>query len=151
MANRDGLSSKRIIPLIAPVAAITDNTATVSSIIDTLGYDAVTLAFVTGTNADADATVTALLEESDASNMSGSNAVADGDMVSQTNGTAPETAASYTFADDVETRAIGYIGTKRYIRLTLTPGANTGNHFVAGVAILEGKTPGVSQLAPANT
>jgi hypothetical protein len=36
---RDGLSSKRIRPLIAPVAAVTDNTATVSSIIDCQGYD----------------------------------------------------------------------------------------------------------------
>jgi len=144
---RDGLSKLRIVPLIAPVAAITDNTATVSAIIDTRGYNEVTLAFVTGTNADADATVTALLEESDASNMSGSNAVADDDMVSQTNGTAPETAASYNFADDVETRAIGYVGTKRYIRLTLTPAGNTGNHFVAGVALLGGKVPAVATLA----
>ena len=52
---RDGLSNKRIRPLIAPAAAITDNTAIVSSIIDCQGYDSVTLAFITGTNADADA------------------------------------------------------------------------------------------------
>lgn len=144
---RDGLSNKRIRPLIAPAAAVTDNTATVSSIIDCQGYDKVTLAFVTGTNADADATVTALLEEGDASNLSDAAAVADADMVSMTNGTAPEAAASYTFADDGESRAIGYIGSKRYIRLTLTPANNTGNHFVAGVAILEDKTPGVGNLA----
>jgi hypothetical protein len=31
--------------------------------------------------------------------------------------------------------------------LTVTPAANTGNCFIAGVAILEGKTPGVNQLA----
>lgn len=143
---RDGLSNKRIRPLIAPAAAVIDNTATVSSIIDCQGYDKVTLAFVTGTNADADATVTALLEEGDASNLSDAAAVADADMVSQLDGTAPETAGSYTFADDGEARAIGYIGSKRYIRLTLTPANNTGNHFVAGVAILEGKAPAVSQL-----
>jgi hypothetical protein len=144
---RDGLSNKRIRPLIAPAAAITDNTAIVSSIIDCQGYDAVTLAFVTGTDADADATFTALLEEGADSGLSDAAAVADGDMVSMTAGTAPEAAASYTFADDGETRAIGYIGTKRYIRLTITPGSNTGNVFAAGVAILEGKTPGVNQLA----
>jgi hypothetical protein len=83
----------------------------VSSIIDCQGYDSVTLAIVTGTNADADATVTALLEEGDVSNLSDAAAVADADMVSQTAGTAPEAAASYTFADDAETRAVGYIGT----------------------------------------
>lgn len=144
---RDGLSKLRIRPLIAPAAAVTNDTATVSSIIDCQGYDEVTLAYVTGTNADADATVTALLEESDDSGMSGAAAVADADMVSMTAGTAPEAAASYTFADDGESRAIGYIGSKRYIRLTLTPANNTGNHFVAGVAILSGKTPGVGALA----
>lgn len=144
---RDGLSTKRIRPLIAPVAAITNDTATVSSIIDTLGYDAVTLAVISGTFSDADATLAVLLEESDDSGMSGQNAVADADMVSMTNGTAPEAAAAFTFADDAETRVIGYIGTKRYIRLTITPSNNTGNVFLAGIAILEGKTPGVSQLA----
>lgn len=146
---RDGLSKLRIRPLIAPAAAVTDNTATVSSIIDCLGYDAVTLAFVTGTLSDADATFTVLLEEGDVSNLSDAAAVADADMVSMTNGTAPETAAAYTFADDAEARAIGYVGSKRYIRLTITPANNTGNHFVAGVAVLEGKTPGVSQLGAA--
>jgi len=144
---RDGLSNKRIRTLIAPAAAVTDNTPTVSSIIDCQGYDAVTLAYVTGTLSDADATFAVLLEESDNSNMSSQNAVADEDMVSMTAGTAPETAAAYTFADDGDGRAIGYIGSKRYIRLTITPSANTGNHFVAGIAILEGKTPGVAALA----
>lgn len=144
---RDGLSRLRIRPLIEPKAAVTDNTAIVSAIIDTLGYDSVTLAFVTGTDADADATVTALLEEGDNSALSDAAAVADADMVSQTPGTAPEAAASYTFADDVESRAIGYIGTKRYIRLTLTPANNTGNVFAGGVAILGHRSPGVNQLA----
>jgi hypothetical protein len=144
---RDGLSNKRIRPLLAPAAAVTDNTAFVSSIIDVQGYDAVTLVIITGTNADADATATVLLEESDNSNMSSQNAVADEDMVSMTPGTAPETAAAFTFADDAETRAIGYIGSKRYIRLTVTPANNTGNQFLAGVAILEGKSPAMAALA----
>jgi hypothetical protein len=93
----------------------------------------------------------ALLEEGDAANLSDAAAVADADMVSQANGTAPETAAAFTFADDGETRAIGYIGSKRYIRLTLTPANNTGNVFFGGVAILEDKAPAFSQLAPSGT
>lgn len=137
---RDGLSKTRIRPLIAPAAATTNDTAWVSNIIDCQGYDSVTLAVVSGTFSDVDVTVTALLEESDASNMASQNAVADEDMVSMTPGTAPETAAAFTFADDGETRAIGYLGSKRYIRLTLTPANNTGNVFFGGVAILEGKS-----------
>lgn len=144
---RDGLSCKRIRPLLEPKVAITDNTAAVSAIIDCQGYDMVTLAFVTGTDADADATFTVLLEEGDNSGLSDNAAVADADMVSMTAGSVPETAAAFTFADDFETRAIGYLGSKRYIRLTITPAANTGNFFVAGVAILEGKAPAVNQLA----
>lgn len=144
---RDGLSNKRIRPLIAPVAAVTDNTATVSSIIDCQGYDSVTLVIVTGTDADADATFAVTVDEGDVSNLSDAAAVAAADLVSMTNGTAALTAAGYTFADDGETRAIGYLGIKRYVRLTVTPAANTGNCFIGGVAILEGKTPGVSQLA----
>lgn len=149
MANRDGLSSKRIVPLMPPVAAVTNNTATVSSIIDTQGYDSVTLAYVTGTLSDDDATFAAVLEESDAAGFSPANAVADEDMVSMTPGTAAEAAGSYAFGDDNVTRAIGYIGSKRYIRLTITPSGNTGNHFVAGVAILEGKAPGVAAVPAA--
>ena len=145
---RDGMSKLRVRPLIAPAAATTDNTAWVSSIIDCQGYDEVTLAVVSGTFSDADMTTTVLLEEGDVSNLSDAAAVADADMVSMTNGTAPEAAAAFTFADDGETRVIGYTGTKRYIRLTITPANNTGNVFFGGVAILAGKVPAVSQLAP---
>jgi hypothetical protein len=148
---RDGLSTKRFRPLIAPTAAVTDTTAIVSSIIDCQGYDSVSLAIITGTNADADATAVILLEEGDNSALSDNAAVADADMVSMVNGTAPEAAAAFTFADDAETRCIGYLGTKRYIRLTVTPVANTGNQYVAGIAILEGKVPAVSQLGPSGT
>lgn len=134
---RDGLSGKQIKALFAPKAAVTDNTAQASAIIDCQGFNAVTLAYITGTNADADMTAVALLEEGDASNLSDAAAVADADMVSQTLGTAPETAASFQFDDDGEVRSIGYIGNKRYIRLTITPANNTGNLFLGGVAILE--------------
>jgi hypothetical protein len=59
--------------------------------------------------------------------MSGANAVADIDMI----GT--EALASFTFADDAECRKLGYIGSKSYIRATITPAANAGNLFVAGM------------------
>ena len=115
-------------PAIAPVAARTDNTAIVSTVLDTLGYGSAVLALVTGTNTDADATFTVLLEESNDSGMSGAAAVADADMI----GT--EVLASFTFADDVECRKLGYIGNKRYIRVTVAPAGNgAGDIFIAGV------------------
>lgn len=149
MPQRDGLSNKRFRSLFEPKAAVANDTAIVSAIIDTLGYDAVSLVFQTGTNADADMTATVLVEEGDDSGLSDAAAVADDDMVSQTPGTAAETAAAFGFADDNEVRAVGYIGSKRYVRVTVTPANNLGNQFLAGLAILEGKSPAFATLASA--
>lgn len=118
------------VPLFAPKAAVIDNTAQVSAIIDTLGYRSCELVLVTGTNDDLDATFTVLVEDGAAANLSDAAAVADQYLI----GT--EAAASYTFADDGECRKIGYKGPKRYVRVTVTPANNTGNIFLGGVAIL---------------
>ncbi|CAO99360.1 hypothetical protein D9623_33645 (plasmid) [Azospirillum brasilense] len=115
---------------ISPAAATTDNTAWVGQIIDIQGYDSLTYLIETGSLADADATFTVLLEESDASDMSGAAAVADVDLL----GT--EALASFTFADDNKCFKLGYVGNKRYTRLTITPANNSGNAFVAAIALL---------------
>ena len=115
---------------ISPAAAVTDNTAFVSQIIDTQGYDSLTFLILTGALADADATFTALVEHGDASNLSDAAAVPDDSLL----GT--EALASFTFADDDKVFKIGYVGSKRYVRLTVTPASNTGNAFVSAVALL---------------
>ena len=131
MAMRDLMNNVDVKQAIAPVAARTDNTAIVSSIIDVRGYDSLMFAISIGTNTDADATFTVLVEEGDDSSLTDAAAVADADL----NGT--EALASYQFDDDTETRKIGYRGSKRYVRLTITPANNAaGNIFVAAVAIL---------------
>jgi hypothetical protein len=127
---RDLASNLHFKPAFAPKAAVADDTAQVSTILDTLGYGSACLAFTTGTDADANMTVTTLLEESNDSGMSGATAVADKDMI----GT--EALASYGFADDAECRKLGYIGNMRYIRATLTPSGNTGDLFVGGMWVL---------------
>jgi hypothetical protein len=126
---RDLANNLHFKPAFAPGAAVVDNTAQVSVILDTYGYGSAVLALVTGTLTDADATFTALLEESNDPAMAGANTVAATDMI----GTAA--LASFTFADDVECRKIGYIGSKRYVRATITPANNTGNLFMAGMWI----------------
>ncbi|WP_201750185.1 hypothetical protein [Tautonia marina] len=120
---------------ISPVS-VSDNTAQVSQIIDRQGFDSLMFAIAIGSVADADVTFTTLLEESDNSDLSSGNAVADADMTSQTYGTAPETAASFQFDDDNEVRKIGYLGNKRYVRLTITPANNASAALLAAVAIL---------------
>ena len=124
---RDLMNNVHMQPAFAPKAAVTDDTAQVSSVCTMGGASSCVLAMVTGTNADADATFTLLIEDSpDNSNWT---AVADAYL----NGT--EVLGSFTFADDGEVRKIGYVGNQPYVRATLTPANNTGNLFLGGVWI----------------
>lgn len=129
---RDHANNITIRPVIAPGTYNNAGTTPwVGAIIDRLGYDSLTYAIATGTLSDADATYTVLLEESNDSGMSGATVVADADLI----GT--EAAAGFTFADDGETRKLGYVGNARYTRLTVTPAAaNSGDSPLAAMAIL---------------
>jgi hypothetical protein len=131
MASKDIHNRLHFVPLITPVAARTDNTAIVSAIIDTKGYESVELVLVTGANTDTNATFAVLVEDGDNSGLSDNVAVPDAQLIGL------ETEAAFTFADDNECRKIGYKGSKRYVRMTVTPSGNdSGNIFIAGVAVL---------------
>ena len=114
---------------ISPVS-VSDNTAQVSQIIDMLGYQSLEFVIATGSLADADVTFTVLVEDGDDSALSDNAAVADAFLL----GT--ETLAAFAFGDDDETRKIGYIGIKRYVRLTITPVANASAAVISAVAVL---------------
>lgn len=103
---------------ISPVV-VSDTTAKVSQIIDTAGYASLELVIVTSDLLDTDATFAVLIEDGNDSGLSDNAAVADTDLL----GT--ESGASFLFSDDNETRKIGYMGGKRYVRATITPAANT--------------------------
>lgn len=111
---------------ISPAAAVTDNTPFVSEILDTDGWGAAEFLWLSGSIADADVTFVVLMEESNASDMSGSNAVADEDLLGTESGAAP------LFGSDNKGGKLGYAGSKRYIRVTITPSNNTGNIFLCG-------------------
>ena len=131
MSTRDLHNNIHPLVGIAPVAARTDDTAIVSTIVDTAGYGSCEFVIVTGTNTDADATFTVLVEDGNNSSLTDNAAVADAQLL----GT--EALAGFTFADDAETRKIGYVGGKRYVRVTVTPSGNgAGNIFLAGVWLL---------------
>ncbi|WP_374656455.1 hypothetical protein [Dongia sp.] len=117
---------------LSPVAAGTDNTAYVSQIVDRLGFDSLEFLILIGANTDTDATFTVLFEDGDDPALSDHAAVADDYLL----GT--EALAGFTAADDDnEVRKIGYSGSKRYARVTITPtGNNSGNIFIAGVWLL---------------
>jgi len=146
----DAISRSQVKRVISPVTGAGDNTAQVGQIIDHQGYDAAAYLILTGTLADADATFTVLLEEGDAANLSDAAAVADADMVSQTLGTAPETAAAFNFTHDDQVRKLAYIGVKRYTRLTITPAANTGAWGIGACCVLSRRGGGTATAAQAS-
>lgn len=127
---RDLANSLAVRRAISPAAAVSDNTPVVSSIIDLAGFNSAMFAINAGSLADADATFTTLLEHGDAANLSDAAAVPDAQL------TGTEAAASFTFAEDNAVKKIGYVGPKRYLRLTITPASNASAAYFSAVAIL---------------
>ena len=126
---KDLASAIDIRRVLSPVS-VADNTAQVGQIIDTWGFRSLVFGISIGAVADSDATFAVLLEESDAANMAGSLSVADADLI----GT--EAQAGFQFDSDHQTRKLGYRGSKRYLRLTITPSANASAALISAVAIL---------------
>lgn len=132
---RNAISNWQVKRVLSPVS-VSDNTAQVGQIIDRVGYDSVSYVIAIGSVADADATFAVLLEEGDAANLSDAATVGAADLISQTSGTAAMTAASFQFDSDDQVRKIGYVGKKRYTRLTITPSANSSAALMSAVAVL---------------
>lgn len=131
--NRDLHNNIKVSRGLSPVAAGTDNTPYVSEIIDTANFNATEFLILIGANTDADATFTVLVEDGAVANLSDHAAVDDAYLL----GT--EAGASFTYANDNETRKIGYIGAKRYVRVTITPANNgAGNIYMAGCWLQSG-------------
>lgn len=128
MVPTDLVNSLQPLPGFAPVV-VTDDTAQVSAIIDMQGLNGLMFVIATGTLADAGATFTTLIEEGDDSGLSDAAAVGDSDLL----GT--EALASFTETSDGKTFKIGYIGNKRYVRLTLTPSGNLSAAPLCAIAI----------------
>jgi hypothetical protein len=108
--------------------AIATDTTTAGAIIDTAGFESLTFAVQSGTLTDGSYTV--LLQEGDNSGLSDAEAVADSDLL----GT--EAGASFALADDNKVTKIGYLGTKRYVRLSLVSADTTTGGTLGAVAIL---------------
>jgi hypothetical protein len=125
MEMTNNVTIKRV---ISPVS-VADTTAQVGQVIDHQMYKDAMYVIATGSIADADATFTVLLEESDESG-SGFAAVADADLI----GT--EALAGFQFDDDNECRKLGYKGIKRYTRLTITPVNNASAALLSAVCVL---------------
>ena len=128
--RRDLLSNIEPKRAISPAAAVTDNTPFVSQIIDTAGFDSLTIVINTGSLADADATFAVTMTEGNDS------ALADGAAVDASQILGGLANASFDFSADNKVFMVGYAGIKRYVQLTITPSNNAGNAFISAVAIL---------------
>lgn len=139
MIGRDLHNTLSYLRAVSPMRQTDANTAVVSQIIDMADLLGLEFVIMTGALTDADATFAVLMEEGEAANLSDATAVADADMLptpNNTSSTAPEAQAGFTFEHDNAIRSIGYVGTKRYVRLTVTPtGNNSGNLDLAVLAV----------------
>lgn len=109
-----------------PVAAVTNDTAFVSTILDTAGFGSAEFVGVFGTNSDTDCTFTVLVEDGNDASLGDNAAVADEHLLGVE-------AMGLDYASDNKVFKIGYVGPKRYVRVTVTPVNNTGNVFFAGI------------------
>ena len=140
---RDLMNNIDSVGAVTAVSGVADNTAIVSAIVDKLGFDSLTFLIATGSLADADATFVVLVEDGDDSGLSDAAAVADAYLL----GT--EALATFLFSDDGAVRKIGYIGPKRYCRVTITPAANTGIAAIAVIPVLGHPADGGTVNPPA--
>ena len=126
---KDLMNSINVKRVLSPVS-VADNTAQVGQVIDGQGAASLTYVIATGSLGDAGAEFTVLLEECDTSGGT-YTAVADADLL----GT--EALASFIQSDDDKCFKLGYIGKKRYTRMTITPTNNATAALIAAVAILQ--------------
>ena len=131
MPSRDVLDNIKVGRGLSPIIQTNSDAALVTQIADTQGYDSFSFIIITAGLTDVDAVFAVTMDEGNSPTLADATAVASYDLLSGTHGTAALTAASFTFANDDSLMRIGYIGNKRYVRLTITP---TGN--LAGAAPL---------------
>jgi hypothetical protein len=110
------------------LAAINSNTTTVGVIIDTARYTALEYLLIIGTVTDG--AYAMLLEHGDDSGLSDATTVATEETLGD---------ADFVAADDDVSKRLGYIGKKRYVRLSIvSTGVTTGVDRVGAVAVLGG-------------
>lgn len=111
------------------ITAISADGTTAGNIIDIAGYESVTFIPFSGTLTDG--TYTPLIEHGDASNLSDAAAVSD-DFLVGTEANAAMVAAN----DNIASKRIGYVGNKRYVRLSMVASGVTSGGTVGAVCIL---------------
>lgn len=108
------------------IQTIATDTTTAGTSVDLLGYNSATIAIHSGTLTDG--TYTPVLSDSD--DNSTFTAVADDFLI----GT--EADASFVATDDNKIKTIGYVGGKRYIKLSIVSASTTSGGILGAQALL---------------
>ena len=115
----------------APIAtAQTNNDPIISEIIDMRGFKSLVWLVILGTLADAAFTTVFLIEHGDEPALGDATAVPDVQL------DPTEAVMAFDQDDDDSVRKMGYVGEKRFVRMTITPSDNTGNLPIAIIALL---------------
>ena len=117
--------------------SVSTNTALVGQIIDRMGgaggaFEMLEFLIVSGAIASGSAVFTVTMDHGDTSNLADAAAITDPSSLLL--GTLA--GASFTFASPNSQFRVGYVGGKRYVRLTLTTTSNAAAALLAAVAIL---------------
>jgi hypothetical protein len=128
---RDRLNLLNLKPVLNPgVVGPVNNTPVVGAIIDRYGFDSLTYAIQTGAMTTGGATYKITMEEGNDPALADTSAVAAGDLLG-------DLTPSFAGAAQNSAFKIGYIGAKRYTRITITPTGNAAATNFSAVAILE--------------
>jgi hypothetical protein len=126
MIQKDLISRLAYKQVLQPTRQTNSDAAIVGAIQDMGDLIGFTYVIELGQLTDAGFTTVVLLEHGEAANLSDAVAVPDEELLPS--GTGQEAAAAFTEANDATVRLLGYAGTKRYHRLTITPtGHAAGN------------------------
>lgn len=117
-----------------PSTTQSTNAAIIGAIIDRAGYKSVEFVIHASTLTTAAAAFAVTMEHGNAANLSDTAPVAT--LADGLVGTLA--AAAFTGNDDNKTFRVGYAGSKRYVRLTITPSSNAAAATVEALAMLLG-------------
>ncbi|PYT48487.1 MAG: hypothetical protein DMG44_14440 [Acidobacteria bacterium] len=110
--------------------SISTNVATVSSIIDRLGFESLEVIIASGTIASGTAVFTTTIDHGESPTLADAAAVPADQLLGTPAG------ASFTFASPSSQFRIGYIGGKRFVRLTITTTSNAAAALLTALAVL---------------
>ena len=128
MASQDLHHAVSVAPAFTP-RIINSDAATAGSIVDTNGYNSLEFVIASGTLTDG--AYTPMLEAGDAANLS--DAV---EVTAALGLLGTIAAATFAATDDNKTKRLGYVGGRRYVRLTITSATTTTGGLLGAVAVL---------------